>query len=335
MARLFSCGLETAGAPSRTFTTVTHGDVTIKSTQARTGTYSLELEAFNFANRYASQTVAPASDELFIGFGFRHSTSHALTLFQTDGLTMTKTENTNYLRFAVNAGNYNTALSLVSGTWYWVEIRIVRSATVGVLQVRIDGNLDIDEENINTGAGTPAYCRWVAKDDNGSDGHLSYVDDLVINDASGSADNTWPGDIKLEPEYVNASGDESDWTLSPGGGESDWEDVDEVPATDDTDYLHHDTDTEEFLLNLANWTGTNKVPQKVHIWACARREGANAADQIRIIGKQGGTTVASDAIALLTSYRNYRYTRDTAPDGGAWTDAKIDALQVGSRIHDA
>ena len=335
MARLFNTGLETAGAPARTFTTVTHGDVSIVNTQARTGTYSLELQAFQFANRYGSIAVAPASDELFLGFGFQHPTTDPLRLFQTDGLDVTKLQNTNVLRFAVNAGNYDTALSLIADTWYWIEIHIVRSATVGVLQVRIDGNLDIDESNINTGAGTPTYSRWVAQDLDGSHGHLSYADDIVINDASGSGDNSWPGDIRLEPGVVDASGDVSDWSLSPDGGESDWEDVDEVPATDDTDYLHHDTDTEEFLLNLPAWAGSNKAPQKVHIWVCARREGANAADQIMIAAKQGGTTVASDGIALLTSYRNYCYTRDTAPDGGAWTNAKIDALQIGARVHDA
>lgn len=335
MARLFTTGLETAGDPARTFTSVTHGDVTIKSTQARTGTYSLELEAYQFDNRYASQTISPTGAEVFIGFGLRHPTSHLLRLFQTDGLTMTKLENTNELRFAVNAGNYDTSISLIANTWYWIEVRIVRSATVGVLQVRVDGNLEIDEENIDTGAGNPTYVRWVARDLNGSDGHLSYADDIVVNDTAGGSDNTWPGDRKLEPLVVDASGDESDWSLSPDGGESDWEDVDEVPATDDTDYLHHDTDTEEFLLNLPAWTGTNKVPQKVHVWAVARREGADAADEIMLSAKQGGTTVVSDGIALTTSYLNYRYTRDVAPDGGAWSDAKIDALQIGARIHDA
>ena len=334
MARLWNCGFECAGNPNRIFTS-THGDHTISNTQARTGTYSLTLQCYQF-ERYASLTIAPLTNELYVGFGlYPYPIDHANRIFQVPGLEIQKLVTTNQIRAVVTAGNFDSPAGVPADAWSHIQIRFLASATLGVIQVKLDGNLVIDQENINTGAAAITYARWCSRDLTVSGGHYQYIDDPVINDVSGSADNGWPGDRRFEGLFPDAVGDESDWDLFPDGGEDDYEDIDEVPADDDTTYLHHDTDTEEFLVNLPAWSGAGLVPQKVHLWACARKEGAAAGDQFRLTAKQGGITAIGSAQALTTSYLMYLEMLDAAPDGGAWSNAKIDALQLGARIHDA
>jgi len=64
-------------------------------------------------------------------------------------------------------------------------------------------------------------------------------------------------------------------------------------------------------------------------WAYAKKDSAIADDKIRLQMADGVNTITGDWLSLLTNYEYRYFFSATAPDGGAWTDADIDALKIG------
>lgn len=339
MAREFSTGFESGSLVNETSYQGGRigGDDSLSGT-ARTGSYSYYVNTV--ANGWRGMFVdVPATDEFWIGFGFRTNQLHSNELRFFNWLSAGTS--LGELRVCVNgdgrlyatcaAGSFYSTEAIVGAVWYWIELHVKIDDIAGVLQVRVDGNLWIDQSGIDTKTGAFATMDqfYLAARSNGATRHYLRWDDVVFNDTGGVIDNGWPGDRHLAPKVPNASGDISQWALFPDGGESDWEDVDELPPDDDVSYLVDGVDAQQFLVNLADWDGAGKSPLKVHHKCTARKETADP-DQVILLAKQGGVTVSSAALDLLTSYTLLVETMDTAPDGGAWTDAKVDALQVGA-----
>lgn len=73
----------------------------------------------------------------------------------------------------------------ISGsTWYLVETKTVISATVGILEVKVDGVVAITASNLNTGVANVTTV--IVSNFNGSPGTLTanyFVDDLIVSDS--------------------------------------------------------------------------------------------------------------------------------------------------------
>jgi len=309
-------------------------------TVPRTGTYCFRATGREWWN--GIYWDVPASDEFYVGFGLRTSTYsnqfNGREFFRwSSGATQLGLAHVipnGRIRIAVDGVNYDSVNNYPHNEYHWVEIHIKIHATLGIVQVRVDGTLWIDRSGIDTqvGANNTANRLHIGlKADGINVACRHFFDDVIFNDVAGAIDNSWPGDRRLEPLIPNAPGDVNNWSLFPGAGEAAWQDVDERPPDDDATYLYSAVDGNQFLVNLADWDGAGKYPYKVHVKCTARKVAADP-DRIRVIAKQGGVTVVGPAEDLLTSYTLLTYTLDDAPDGGAWEDAKVDALQIGAEI---
>ena len=129
---------------------------------------------------------------------------------------------------------------IFADTWYYLELRAVIDPTVGALELRVDGAVDITLANANTQAGAtgkidgfllpgvtvdPASTSW-------------YVDDLYLADGTGPApQNYFLGPIKIETLLPQTDGvaPGSNAGLTPSTGVDHGALVDENPANA-TDY---------------------------------------------------------------------------------------------------
>ncbi len=219
--------------------------------------------------------------------------------------------------------------SLRVNQWYLIEVYFKLDAVAGAIQVKIDGVSEYSYAG-NTRQSYPASVQDVYGYAAGS---VMYWDDLALNDTSGGSDNSWCGDGYVECLIPDGNGDRSDLLGSDGNKVDNYLQVDEVPSDGDTTYNESSTAGEYDLYALGAFDGTNKTIRRMFVDARARSTGA-VGDQCKLIVKTGGSIYKSSAINLGSNYNrqvgtDYLVNPNT---GIAWTDADLDALQVGMEV---
>jgi len=160
----------------------------------------------------------------------------------------------------------------------------------------------------------------------------AYLDDIAINDISGSRDNSWCGDGHVIALTPNANGDSSQFVGSDGNSTDNYLLVDDFPVNT-ADYVESSVVGMIDLYNVTSPTPalkTDDVVKRVWVSATARELSADG-DTLRLGVKSGGTAAWSDQIPLGIDFREQRggdlYVNPST--GQPWTHANLDTLQVG------
>lgn len=284
-----------------------------------------------------------AVSDFYFGHGFMAQTSgfkHDLAFYSSNG--------TSQIELCLSAGNVmqyklgrdGTVLAtgttvLTAGVWYYIEGHVVIHDTTGSLALRINEVVEssmtvsgIDTRNDAAGGGDK--CDRVYLGDGGTQ-----LDDIYINDTTGSVNTGYSGDIAVIGVVPNAAGDNTG--LSRGGSDSgsNWGQVDEVPPNDATDYVYG-TDTSSYdLYNIPSVSSILASVQSVRLWTRAQKSGAGSGSLAHVVkydtdasGTADTENVGSD-VALSTGWAYYGKEYNQQPDSTNWSAAKVDALQVG------
>lgn len=149
------------------------------------GTYGLQLAS----TKYVKFTPATGYPEVWMTCQFRTGAS-ASTRTQISDIQSTVPTTIATFRFsnaaspkvdiwnAVTSETYTGTNTFSASTWYQYKMRIVISATVGIMQVWVDAGagyvLEIDQQNINTGA-VDIGRLWVGSQNTGQTGYADNV----------------------------------------------------------------------------------------------------------------------------------------------------------------
>lgn len=238
-----------------------------------------------------------------------------------------------YMRGLTPVGSPSTA-SIALNTYTYVEMRITFSNTAGIVQVRLDGALVLDLQGLDTQATANATGDRIRLGNHGGNINYSFgtqdIDDVYVCDATGTVNNDFLGDCRVDVLRPTADGAHSAW--APSTGTTHYTLVDETTPNDDTDYLSTSTagarDT-QVLGDLPSVTAM--VIAGVQQCVSARKDDAGTR-QIKGLLKSGGTTQAGSVThALTTSYKYYRQVTETDPaTSAAWTEAAVNALEAGA-----
>jgi hypothetical protein len=238
-------------------------------------------------------------------------TSHKLKLYVSNTLVATGT------------------IEILAGSFYSFEIHVKIDNTNGVLETRIDGVPDVSYSGDTQPGSDTTIDRLYYADGGGAT--TIYLDDLAMNDTTGSVDNSWCGDghiVRLKP---NMAGDVT--MLTPSSGSDNWDMVDEVPHDADASYVESSGSGDYDLYNLTASGLSNVAILRTWVEARARdlvAEGANLA----FVLKTEGSEFTGSNHALLTSYgRIVGDERRKNPQTDAdWTVGELDAAQVGPKV---
>lgn len=102
---------------------------------------------------------------------------------------------------------------LVSGTWHHLEVRLVRHASAGIIEVRVD-----EVEVLNTtglALGAVSFAQFVVSSGGGGDADGYFIDDLIIRDAAGTRNNGFEGDLRVATLQPIANGVNQGWAKRP------------------------------------------------------------------------------------------------------------------------
>lgn len=326
------------------------------STHPRTGTGCLRILCTNDAGYvFVSKTLPSAYTELYIQFGLYFASTQALSatigttvpllrLVSTTGvaqITLGINETSQVLE--VRLGRQDGTLlgsgstGLAADTMHRVELRVVISDTVGVVQARLNGNLEIDlsaQDTNNAGGGDIKVMQLGVTTGSAASYGASidaFIDDVIFNDTTGTVSNSWPGGAGVEKLTPNADGFYTAWTST--GGAVDYTEVDDVASygtlpDDDTTTLLSATTDQRTSVNLTNTTLAGTVGG-VMLCTYAKNSAAGA-DQMAQGVRIGATDYDSTAFIPATSYGWHTDILTLSPATSIrWTTAEIDGMQLG------
>lgn len=220
------------------------------------------------------------------------------------------------------------------GTWYYLEFKTLIDDTVGTYEVRINGATEISgtgQDTRNAATATANQIRFGNSSDPGNNGGAAY-DDVYICDTSGSTNNDFLGDVRVEALFPNGNGNSSQFTGSDGNSTDNYLLVDETSPNDDTDYVEDSTVTDKDTYAYTNPTPTTGTVYGVQTVPYARKTDAGTRS-IRELARLSTTEIDNGAdITLSTSYLYYPKVFETKPGGGAWTLSDVSSAEFGYKV---
>lgn len=267
-----------------------------------------------------------------------------------------KTDGTLLLRDSQSSTDLTGSMALSLDRWYRVELDytdVAGTITAGVsaFKLYVDGALIADTlcSNINGFSRVRMGVSGVAATMD------YYMDDVAINDTTGSVQNGLPGPGAVVHMLPNAAGDNNLWSTAIGGtagAANNYTRVQERTPDDSTSYNQTDatgtTTIDDFNLESAASAGIGSADTItcVQVGGRVSSDLTTAASIVyRIKSQASGTVLESASVPVNNtgsagawsvhrgqSPRPYQLTSYTDPqDATAWTAAKLDGAQIGYR----
>ena len=323
MARIFTEGFEMKDFIGY----IIGGGVSITTTNPRSGIAAAGLNDSRSLKRFTT-----AVDEMYIRTGIKINGIGNQRIIWYKGSTELGSIRTNAeSKLGIYVGSTLKAtgsLMLAANVWYLLEVHVKIADEDGIIEARVEGGAVDVTFSGDTKPGADADIDnivWY-----GGSGGAS-LDDLAINDISGTVDNSWCGDGKVVMLTPNANGDLSQLMGSDADQIDNYLLVDEFPKDDDTTYVEGSVVDEKDLYNLTDF-GLNEQAIK-RVWAEARaRDTVADAGLVALALKTYDTEYVGPDVTLFTTFtKQILGTVHTVNPNtsAAWTPAELDALQAG------
>lgn len=212
-------------------------------------------------------------------------------------------------------------------TEHYLEIKTLISATVGTVEVRLDGSgtPDINLTGQNTlSTGGSALVSFIGLGCN-VNGAVNYFDDVYVNDATGGVNDGFMGEIRVDYHMPNANGAHSEWDRSTGADQ--YATIDEVPQSV-SDYNSTSVADELDTVAVENFKNTGGTILAVQVNVLGSKTGDGGAGTAPVVRIDGTDTVGT------TNYQSagWAYLRqnyDKQPDTTDWNETDFNAMEVG------
>lgn len=246
----------------------------------------------------------------------------------------------NNLTFSVVRGtgtaitNGTSTATLTIGAWNYLEFKVTISTSIaaGSCKVRLNG---VDIVTVATGqstqAGSNAYANIVRL---GCTSPLTSAfplyDDFYVCDSSGSANNDFLGDSRIDTIMPTSDGTYTDGT--PSTGTAHYACVDEIPPSN-TDYVSMGTAGNRDSYGYAdvpNLTSSTVFGVQVNAYWSKDDAGTRTA---ATFARSGSTNADGATVGLPTSDTYASQMFETDPNtSSAWTQSSVNAAQFGTTV---
>lgn len=223
-----------------------------------------------------------------------------------------------------NGGSQQASYIPTAGVWNYWEVGITfGSGTSGSVTVRVNGSPIITVTGVDTIGSGNAYFNDIIFGDNGVS--QSYIDDFYICDGSGSAYNTFLGDVRVYGLLPAGAGSSTQWT--PNGAASNYECMNQVPPNA-SDYVSSSTPGQVDLYTMQTVPAAAQIiGVQVSYYAQKTDSGTRT---LQSVVKSGSVQAEGAENNLGTSPQYFQDVFYNDPNtGAAWTLAAVNAMQVG------
>lgn len=264
-------------------------------------------------------------------FGFGDAGTDQMTLFVNLDATISIRRSTTNVATSVATLN-------VSGAYQYIEIKVEHGAA-GSYEVRLNGANILSASGVDTTNTANNYANQIILFGRvGSTlggmaaGSSSDIDDLYVCDGTGSANNDFLGDVRVDCYMPSGNGNSSQLVGSDGNSTDNYLLVDETPANDDTDYVEsaniNDKDTYQFANMAHTPTAINGV--QINMQAVKSDAGFRS---IQSVIRSNGADTDGTAKPIGSGYVNYMQIAEVDPDtSAAWTQSGFNAAEFGMKV---
>jgi hypothetical protein len=233
---------------------------------------------------------------------------------------------------AFNGTVLGTATNALStGTWYYIETMTTIADSGGRAVVKVNGVTEIDFTGDTKNGGTATSFDTIKMGNHFGDfGAIgtARLDDLYVLDSSGSVNNTYLGEQRVNALLPSAAGASTQFT--PSTGSNNWDLVNDVPPSDST-YNSSSTSGHRDTYTLANPVVVGTI-HGVQVVTRMVKSDAGAASAKAAI-KSSSTVAYGTTRTLSASATTYRDIWETDPDtSSAWTGSGANALEAGAEV---
>ncbi len=227
-----------------------------------------------------------------------------------------------------------SALSLSLNTWNYIEFlcTINPSISANTCKVNVNGttwiNLTSAQSTRNTSNSSANQIAIGAViSSNSAANNLDYCD-LYVCDGTGSTNNTFLGDCRVEPRWPLAAGTNTAW-LANGGTTVGC--VQEIGDNADTNYISSLTTNDISTFTVPPLSITPSSIFGVQLTHCSRKSDAGLR-QIADVIRSGSTNFVGTTINLSPSYQFFPIIYENDPNTSApWTTTNVNALEIGAK----
>jgi hypothetical protein len=232
---------------------------------------------------------------------------------------------------AITGGTSTTAIAV--GAYYYIEwkVTIADSIAANSCKVRISG---VDAINVATGQdaknNTNGYATQLRLgNQSASIGIALDFDDLYVCDQSGTANNDFLGDCRVDAQLPN--GDGAVTNFIPSTGTTHYTLVDD-PTPNTTDYVDSATVGDRDLYDFTNLTPlSTSTVYGVQVSTAANKDDAGSRS-IAVTARSGTTNVDGATQALSTSQLYFSSIFETDSASAQWNQSTVDAAQFGIKV---
>jgi hypothetical protein len=282
----------------------------------------------------------PAASTMIVGFGIRFfdtfQASWSFSFYGDGGGTqhITVVYNTGTGQLNIRRGSssgtllVSTVSQLLFNQWNYVEISVSISDTVGEIHVRLNGSPtdDVsfvgDTKNGGTATTIDKVAFGMAKFD---------IADVYIADTTGTAANTFLGDVAVRTLTPNGNGTYSQLVGSDSDSVNNYLLVDDRPYSG-ADYVASANTGDKDSYTMADLPAGVTTIYGMQIGGLIAKSDVSLA-QARYFVRSGGTDYGGTTQTLNTSFNGYYDLRTVDPATGlAWTPSGINSAEVGLEI---
>lgn len=273
------------------------------------------------ANLFGVYTDSGATGHVYL----RRMPTNAIALYRGDASTGTLFSPSGTLIATTSAG-------LLDGNWHYIEMYATINATTGQVTVRVDGKqvLSFTGNTKNGGTSTNIDAiRFRTGRYLSSPNCVISIDDFYVCDATGTVNNTFLGDVRVQSMIPNAAG--SSTQLSPTGSANNYANVGEVPYVSTT-YNASPTVGQRDTYGLSDLVASTTTVYGLQSVAHMQKSDAGSASA-KVTLKSGSGVYYDATQSLATTATSYVQVRETDPEtAAAWTVAGANALEAGMEV---
>jgi len=230
-------------------------------------------------------------------------------------------------------GQYGTLLAasadvIAINVWNYIEIKLTVADSAGVFEVRVNGTVVASytgDTKASSSIATASTVRFYAIGSSNC-----HFDDLYICDGTGSRNNSYLGDCRVDALLPTGAGNTTQFTQN--GGTSNWDNVASANPLDATKYNSADTVGYSDSFALADLSALGSTIKGVQSVIMAKKDDAGERtmkSKLRI----SSTDYYGTTQALASSYAFVQDIFETNPNTSTtWTESDINGMEIGYEV---
>lgn len=218
---------------------------------------------------------------------------------------------------------------LDSNTWYYIEAKATINNSTGAVTVKVNEATDITVTGANTRVTANNYANRIGFRSTVARGRYK-LDDIYVFDGSGSTNNDFVGDMKVETIRTTGAGNSTNWTVS-GGSYDNWSAV----RDGQTSYYLSTTGTDvQDLYTFNDLTKVTTSIKGVVVNYTARNSDSDTHDlksatRVSSTDYTDSTATTIDGATWKTYYSVWEQNPNTT---AAWTSSGINGAEFGIKL---